>query len=95
MDGTLIAYRLPAGSTNAAYGRLVKRLYGQETSAGGYRYRRRGLLDDLPHRRVIRGVIVLREGDATAVVRLLRELQAEAYVWRISLTREDRKALGL
>jgi hypothetical protein len=44
---------------------------------------------------VIRGVVVVREADAPAVVRLLRELEAEVFHWRVSLTRADRGALGL
>lgn len=97
MDGVLIAYRLPAGSSNTAYGNLVKKLYGQETSAQGgrYRYRRRGLLNGIPHRRLIRGVLIVREEDARKVVGLLRELGAEVHVRRVELTAEDRKTLKL
>ena len=93
MDGALVAYRIPAGSPNAAYGQLVKKLYGQETSAHGYRYRRKGLLDDVPHRRLIRGVLILRREDRTKVVRLLRDLGAEVHIRIVELTAEDRRAL--
>lgn len=94
--GILIAFRLSEYDKNRASD-LVKRLYGQETSSHGgkYRYRRKGLLEGVPHRRLIRGVIVLREEDEKRVVRLLRELGAEVYVRRVELTAEDRKALNL
>ncbi len=41
---------------------LVKRLVGQRTSSHGGKYvvRRKGLLDEVPHVRLIRGVILLR-----------------------------------
>src|SRR3972149_5521623 len=94
MDGALVAYRIPAGSPNAAYGALVKKLYGQETSAHGYRYRRRGLLDDVPHRRLTRGVLIPRREDRGRVVRLLRDLGAEVHVRIVELTAEDRRALN-
>jgi len=68
MDGILIAFRLAKYDKNRA-SELVKRLYGQATSSHGgrYRYRRRGLLDDVPHRRLIRGVLILRAEDADRV----------------------------
>ena len=94
MDGALVAYRLPAGSPNTAYGQLVKKLYGQETSAHGYRYRRKGLLDDVPHRRLIRGVLILRREDRARVVRLLRDLGAEVHVRIVTLKAEDQRALN-
>jgi len=94
--GILIAFRLSEYNKNRASD-LVKRLYGQETSSHGgkYRYRRPGLLDGVPHRRLIRGVIVLKVEDEKRVVRLLRELGAEVHVRRVELTVEDRKVLNL
>ena len=94
--GILIAFRLSEYDKNRASD-LVKRLYGQETSSHGgkYRYRRTGLLEGVPHRRLIRGVIVLREEDEKRVVRLLRDIGAEVHVRRVELTAEDRKALNL
>ena len=90
MDGALIAFRLIKYDKNRA-SELVKRLYGQATSSHGgrYRYRRRGLLDDVPHRRLIRGVLVLRAEDADRVAGRLRELGAELHVRRVELTEED------
>lgn len=95
MDGALLAFRLATYDQDQA-SELVKRLYGQETSSHGgrYRYRRRGLLDDIPHRRLIRGVLIVRPEDAGRVVALLEEMGAEVHVRRIELTREDREALG-
>ena len=94
--GVLVAFRLEAYDKNRA-SELVKRLYGQETASHGgrYRYRRKGLLEDVPHRKLIRGVLVLREEDARTVVRLLREYGSEIHVRRVELTAEDRRALGL
>src|SRR3990170_2520521 len=73
MDGVLVAFRLARYDKNRA-SELVKRLYGQATSSHGgwYRYRRRGLLDDVPHRRLIRGVLTPRVEDADRVAGWLR-----------------------
>ena len=91
MDGVLIAFRLVKYDKNRA-SELVKRLYGQATSSHGgrYRYRRRGLLDDVPHRKLIRGVLILRAEDADRVAEWLRGMGAEVHVRRVELTEEDR-----
>lgn len=89
--GTLFAFRLKDQSTTVT-SRLVKKLYGQETSAGGHHYRRKGLLDDIPHRRLIRGVLVLREEDGPRVRRLLRELGCQIHERRVELTSADERA---
>jgi hypothetical protein len=97
MEGILVVYKMPKGSSNTEYGRLVKRLYGQRTSSHGgmYEYRRRGLLDDVPSRRLIRGVLIVRKEDQLKVVELLKDLGAEVHLRSVVLTDEDRKALGL
>jgi hypothetical protein len=58
---------------------LVERRVGQATSSHGGTYvvRRTGLLDEIPHGRRIRGVVIVRTEDAEKVVALLRTLGAE------------------
>jgi hypothetical protein len=96
MDGVLIAFRLAKYDKNRASD-LVKRLYGQATSSHGgrYRYRRLGFLDGVPHRRLIRGVLILRTQEAYRLAERLRELGAEVHVRRVELTEEDIVTLGL
>ena len=96
MDGVLLAFRLARYDRDRASA-LVKRLYGQATSSHGgrYTYRRKGLLDEVPAVRLIRGVVIVRSGDAPRVVALLEELGAEVHERAVRLTEEDRTALGL
>ncbi len=96
MEGTLIAFRLASYDRNRA-SELVKRLYGQRTSSHGgkYVYRRKGLLDGIPHVRLIRGVIIVRTEDAGCVKKLLRTLGADVSDRRVTLTVRDARALGL
>ena len=91
----MIAFRLAKYDKNRA-SELVKQLYGQATSSHGgrYRYRRRGLLDDIPHCRVIRGVLILRARDADRVAGWLRERGAEVHAREVRLTQEDLPHLG-
>ena len=75
----------------------MNRLVGQATRSHGgrYAYRWKGLLDEISHRRLIRGVLIVRTEDAGMVVELLRELGAEVQVRRVELTEEDRDQLGV
>src|SRR5437867_2658574 len=94
MDGVLIAFRLARYDKDRA-SELVKQLYGQATSSHGgqYRYRRRGILDDIPYRRLIRGVLILRTEDADRVAEWLRERGAEVHLRRVELSEADGGAL--
>ncbi len=65
MESTLIAFRVARYDRDRA-SELARRLYGQWTSSHGgrYVYRRKGLLDEIPHLRLIRGVSIVRTEDA-------------------------------
>ncbi len=94
MEGTLIAFRLATYDKDRA-SELVKRLYGQRTSSHGgkYVYRRKGLLDEIPHVRLIRGVIIVRTEDAGRVSDFLTLCDAEVHTRAVKLSREDRYLL--
>ena len=92
MEGLLFAFR-SRDQSRTATSRLAKKLYGQETSSGGYSYRRKGLLDGIPHRRLIRGVFLVRVHDGPPVRRLLQELGCETHVRRVILAPGDERVL--
>lgn len=92
VKGILIAYAT-RGASKTASARVAQKLYGQDTKSRGYTVRRKGLLDDVPHIRLIRGVVVLRPEDAKAVRNLLDELGCEVHERRIELTDDDQKHL--
>jgi len=91
--GTLVAFRVfkPAGQKGADM--LCKQFYGQYTTTRGKRYRRKGLLDEIPHVRLIRGVVIVSARDAGKVIKFLRKLNAEIYVRKVELTPKDKKIL--
>ena len=91
MDGFLVAFRLPKGTPNRVYTHFQKKFYGQETSShrGKYRYRRSGLLDEIPHNKLIRGVIIIRPVDLETVVGFLNEYEAEVYIRKVELVQAD------
>lgn len=97
MIGSMLVFRLkPPQDPNVA-SELVKKLYGQETSSHGgkYRYRRKGLMDDIPARRLIRGVIIVRKEDEARIVEFLKEFNMEVFVRDIILTDDDKEALRI
>ena len=69
--------------------------YGQNTSSHGgkYQHHRRGILDDIPYRKLIRGVILIEPKDLDTVSTFLD--RSGIYVQRIGLVADDRRVLGL
>jgi len=97
MNGILIAYRLRAPHDPNVASALVKKLYGQNTSShsGKYRYRRKGLLDEISSSKLIRGVIIIRKKDKEKILELLDEFEAEVHVREVVLINKDLKALAI
>ena len=95
MPGLLLAFRLPPRKRNVEISKFCQRFYGQDTSSGGgrYRYRRHGLLDDIPHRKLLRGVIVIQPRHLTTVLEFLENYGAEVHVREVKLTGEDKRVL--
>jgi hypothetical protein len=50
-------------------------------------------MEDIPHIRLIRGVIIIRDADLETVLNFLNEYNAEIYTRDIILTPEDEKTL--
>ena len=95
MRACIVVFRLPPGAPNRELGRFTKKFYGQETSSWGgkYTYRREGLLDGVPHRKLLRGVVILRERDLEKVVAFLEEWKAQVEVRNIRPTKDDLTSL--
>ena len=69
--------------------------YGDDTITwkGRYRYHRHGLLDDIPHRKIAKSVIIIRSSDLEMVKNYVRDKVEEIHVRTIVLTEEDIEAL--
>jgi hypothetical protein len=76
---------------------FAKAFYGQETSShhGKYRYRRRGLMDEISYNKLIRGVIIIRADDVGRVTEFLEQHSAEYHVRVVELTEMDREVMEL
>lgn len=97
MKGTLVAFRLYRHTDAQTVNRFCQKFYGQDTYSHGRKYfhHKRGFLENIPHVRLIRGVLIVAKHDAGRVIRFLREFNAEIHVREVTLTREDRRALKL
>ena len=95
MKGKLIAFRVFRNTDVATTNRFCQKFYGQDTSShsGKYRHHKKGLLEDIPHVKLIRSVIIVSTRDVVKVIRFLREFNAEVHVRDVTLTPEDRGAL--
>lgn len=94
--GKILAYRVLKNAGPRRTDEFVRKLYGREvtTHKGRYHYRTKGLLDGIPHRKLIRGVLILRPEDEGAVVKFLQKYKAEYYSRDIRLTAEDKEILA-
>lgn len=93
--GKILAYRVLRNAGPRRTDEFVRKLYGREvaTHKGRYHYRTRGLLDEIPHRRLIRGVIILRSEDEDSLIEFLERYEAEYYARDVILTPEDLQIL--
>ncbi|MCL2134777.1 MAG: hypothetical protein FWH37_04385 [Candidatus Bathyarchaeota archaeon] len=60
----------------------------------GNRHHRRGLLEDVPHVKLARSVIIVREVDLEKVENFLAEYGAEVCVREVVLTFDDERILN-
>ena len=91
MNGTIILFRMPPKTPSNVVNKFCKDFYGQDTSShhGKYRYRRPGILDNIPHHRIIRQVVIVRTEDAVSVVEFLEKYDALVHTRIVELTGED------
>ena len=97
MKGILIAFTVPTGKNKTKSSAFVKAFYGQETSShhGKYKYRRNGILDDIPHNKLIRGVIIVKSKDAGIVIDFLKKESANYHIRIVEFSEEDCNVMGL
>ena len=84
----------PPKTPQPVQNRFSQQFYGQAVVNGRYRYRRKGLLDGLAHRKLRRGVVILREQDLARVEEFLDEWKVRREVRVIKPSPEDLSALS-
>jgi hypothetical protein len=97
LTGHVVIFKLPPRKKNVELSKFCQRFYGQDTSSGKgkYRYHRHGLLDDIPHRKLLRGVIIIRSCDLEKVLEFLESYDATVHCREINLIKEDKEILKI
>lgn len=90
-------FKLPPRKKNVELSKFCQRFYGQDTSSGKgkYRYHRHGLLDDIPHRKLLRGVIIIGPNNLEKVLDFLESYDATVHFREIKLIKEDKEDLKI
>jgi len=86
MKAKLIVYKL--AKLKQYHKVLVNRaLFGftDNSNKGSYLYKRGGVLSNLPHIRLIRGVIIIKDKDSNKVISLLHSYKVNPRVFNITL----------
>jgi len=96
MIGKLFVFTIFKNNERKNIDKFCKKFYGQETSSHGgkYHYRRHGFLDDIPHIKLIRGVIIVPSDSAEKVIQFLEEFNAEFFMRDVILLPEDEAVLS-
>ena len=93
--GKIIVFKLAATNDSSSMKKFCRQFYGYLDRSCNYRYqyRRRGLLDEHPHLKLQRGVLVVRKEDATPILSFLESYNAEIFARDILLQEEDEEQL--
>lgn len=95
MMGKIVVFKVFPRAGRHRTDLFVKKFYGQDgtTGHGKYHFRRKGLLEEIPHRKLIRGVIIIRQEDEERIVGFLKQYDAEYYSRDIVLAPDDQEVL--
>lgn len=92
LRGALIAYHLGEASATRR-SRFTQKVLGEARKVGNRVYRRHGLLDEIPHWKVSRGVVLVPARDRARVVKVLRHWTRDVEWWEVQLTPRQRRRL--
>jgi hypothetical protein len=96
MMGKLIAFVIYSKGDRTKSSKFSKKFYGQDTSShsGKYRYRKKGFLDNVPHIKLIRGVIIVKKEDIDRVLSFLSHYDLKILIRNVELKKEDIQILN-
>jgi len=97
MKALLVVFHLPEGTLKGQHNQFRRKIYGEKTSSweGRYNYRRKGLLDGIPHVFLYWGIIIIKKEDFKRLERELQSLSAIIKTRIIECIPEDIQKLEL
>ena len=89
--GKIIVFRVLAKTNKLVMNKFCRQFYGYLDRSHNYRYQyqRKGFIENFPHIKVLRGVIVVKIEDAKEIVSFLDSYNAEIFEREIILVPED------
>ena len=95
--GKIIAFRVQSKTTQAKLNKFCRKFYGYNDKScyGKYTYKRKGLLDDIPHINPIRSLLIVKNEDCDKVVLFLEKYNAEIFVRNVMLEETDMEKLKI
>ena len=96
MNGIIILFQFPEKTDHGTINKFMQKFYGQDSTScnGKYRYHRHGFMEDIPHRKLLRGVIILMKDDRDKVLDFLGRYSLTCHVREVKLTPEDEEKLS-
>lgn len=93
--GKIIVFRVLAKSGQLKTNKFCRQFYGYLDRSHNYKYQyqRKGFIDNFPHIKPLRGVLVVRKDDSDEIIEFLKSYNAELYARDIVLQDEDLKKL--
>ncbi len=93
MSEMIIVYKPPDKSKSVQISRALNG-YKDRSNHGEYTYQREGLLEKIPHKKLTKNAIILKEEDYEQMVRILEKYEAEYYAGKIEKKSETDIALS-
>lgn len=89
--GKIIVFRVLTKTNKLVMNKFCRQFYGYFDRSHNYRYQyqRKGFIENFPHIKILRGVIVVKIEDANEIVSFLESYNAEIFAREIILVPED------
>ena len=87
----MVAFSVGKGMSQKERNEFSRQFYGyvDKSNFGRYSYKRNGWLDQFPHLKPVKSVIIVRNEDAQKVVDYLEHFDAELFIRDVLLTQSD------
>ena len=95
MNGTMLLFQFHERTDRNTINKFMQKFHGQDSSLwkGRYKYHRHGFLEDIPHRKILRGVVILTKEDTEKVLDFLNSYSITLHVREVELTADDEEIL--
>ncbi len=89
--GKIIVFKVLTKTNKLVMNKFCRQFYGYLDRSHNYRYqyKRKGFIENIPHIKLLRGVIIVKKEDANEIILFLKSYNAEIFEREIILLSED------